>query len=218
MSKGNDVLKMLQTRKKIIVIEPHPELREALKLVINGSFIFSVTGSFEGFREALKHIHKNTPDIILMDLDIPDANGIEATFYLKERFPHIKIIINSNYDDSEIILEALKGGAVGYIMKESGYTELLTALEKIDKEGVYLSSRAIRAIISNYHINHESPITYRERQILQMMSAGKTYSQIAGELSISRETSKTHMRNIYHKLNVNSKSAAIAKANEDRLI
>src|SRR5687768_15853870 len=106
----------------------------------------------------------------------------------------------------------------GYITKSANYMELLSALEEIIRGGAPMSSRIARMVIDNYHINPNSPLTKRETTILQLISEGKTYTQISEELFISKETAKTHIKNIYSKLQVNSKSEAIAKANVEKLI
>lgn len=122
------------------------------------------------------------------------------------------------YEDSELVFEALKSGASGYITKSSNYVELLTALEEISRGGAPMSSRIARMVIDNFHVNPNSPLTRRETEILQLISEGKTYTQISEELFISKETSKTHIKNIYSKLQVNSRAEALAKANQDKLI
>jgi DNA-binding NarL/FixJ family response regulator len=209
---------MQQLRRRVVIVEPNDELRESYRLIINGSFKFSITGAYSNFEEAMRDLGKQMPDIFIMEIDLPGVSGIDATRMLREKYPHVKTILAANYEEGAIILEALKSGALGYLLKRSGYAELIAALEGIDNHGAYLSNSIARIIISNFHVNLNSPVTHRERQILQMLSVGKTYSEIAEELFISRETSKTHIRNIYQKLKVNSKSAAIAKANVEKLI
>jgi DNA-binding NarL/FixJ family response regulator len=124
----------------------------------------------------------------------------------------------SVYDDSEMVFEALRSGASGYITKSSNYIELLSALEEIVKGGAPMSSKIARFVIESFHVNPNSPLSKRETQILQLISEGKTYSQISEDLFIAKETSKTHIRNIYSKLQVNSKSEALAKATSEKLI
>jgi DNA-binding NarL/FixJ family response regulator len=122
------------------------------------------------------------------------------------------------YEDNEQVFEALKAGATGYITKSSNYLELLSALEEISRGGAPMSSKIARMVIDNFHINPNSPLTKRETEILQLISEGKTYTQISEQLFISKETAKTHIKNIYSKLQVNSKSEALARAAQDKLI
>lgn len=153
-----------------------------------------------------------------MDIQLPGMSGIEATKIIKERNHLIEIIMLTVHNDDEIVFEALKAGASGYIIKSDGYLEVIDALDEIVAGGAPMSSRIAKMVINNFHANLNSPLTKRERQILQFMAKGWTYSQIAEELGIAKETSKTHIRNIYVKLKVNSKSQAIEKATREKML
>ena len=205
-------------RIKIFIIEDDPDIRSAFTLIVDQSKKFKVAGAFESFEEAIKNFTADVPDLVMMDIQLPGTSGIEATKQIKERFPSVEVVIVTVFEDDEMVFEALKAGASGYITKGSNYLELMNALEEIVKGGAPMSSRIARMVIHNYHVNLNSPLTKRERQILQMVAGGKTYTMIGEELNISKETSKTHIRNIYAKLHVHSKSGAIAKANAERLI
>jgi DNA-binding NarL/FixJ family response regulator len=209
---------MNSLKKSVVIIDEDNNLLQISNLIINGTDKFIVIGLFNTFEEAFKSFKKSTPDIIMMDIDLPGTNGIDGTRLIRECYPKSEIVILTRSDQEGDILEAFKAGAVGYIIKSLNYLELVSALEEVVKGGSPLSSRVARKLVSNYHVNLNSPLSGRERQIMQMISVGKTYSEIAEECHISRETSKTHIRNIYGKLNVNSKSQAIAKATNARLI
>ncbi len=205
-------------KKRVVIVEEDSSLLQIFNLVIGGTDKFNVIGLYNTFDEAFKSFKKSIPDIVLMDIDLPGTNGIEGTRVIRECYPATEVVIVTNYENDETIFEALRAGAIGYILKSLNYVELILALEELIKGGAPLSSRIARKVINNYHVNLNSPLSNRERQIMQMISVGKTYSEIAEECHISKETSKTHIRNIYVKLKVNSKSEAIAKANNDRLI
>lgn len=209
---------MVALKKRVVIVEEDNSLLQIFNLVIGGTDKFNVIGLFNTFDEAFKSFKKVTPDIIMMDIDFPGTNGIQGTRLIRECYPRTEVVIVTNYENDEYIFEALKAGAIGYVLKSLNYVELILALEELVKGGAPLSSKIARKIINNYHVNLNSPLSSRERQIMQMISLGKTYSEIAEECHISKETSKTHIRNIYGKLKVNSKSEAIAKANSDRLI
>lgn len=209
---------MTSLKKRVVIVEDNHELRKSYEIIVNGSGKFSVTGAFDTFEEAYRFIGKNLPDIVLMDVDLPGKSGIEGVRVLREKHPHVESVMVTVYEDDEVVFEALKAGASGYITKSANHIELIEALEEIMRGGAPMSSRIARMVVNNYHVNLNSPLTSRERQILHMLSVGKTYSQIAEELNIAKETSKTHIRNIYAKLEVNSKSDAIAKANHERII
>lgn len=195
------------------------EIRNSFETIVNSSQKFTVVKGYSNCEDAIKHLNHDKPDIVLMDIELPGGmNGIQGTKIIKEKSPHTDIIMVTVFEDSELVFEALKSGASGYITKSANYLELLTALEEITKGGAPMSSKIARLVIDNFHVNPNSPLTKRETEILQLIAEGKTYTQISEELFISKETSKTHIKNIYSKLQVKSKSEAIARANQDKLI
>ena len=208
----------LPFKKRVLIVEDDAEIRNSFSLIVNSSQKFMVVNAYGSCEEAIDNVNRDKPEIVLMDIELPGMNGIQATKYIKDKNPHIDIVMVTVYEDSELVFEALKAGASGYITKSANYLELLTALEEIMKGGAPMSSRIARMVIDNFHVNPNSPLTKRETEILQLISEGKTYTQISEELFISKETAKTHIKNIYSKLQVNSKSEAIAKANLEKLI
>jgi DNA-binding NarL/FixJ family response regulator len=208
----------LPFKKRVTIVEDDQEIRNSFTLIVNSSQKFMVTSAYGSCEEAIANVNRDKPEIVLMDIELPGINGIQGTKILKDKSPQTEIIMVSVYEDSELVFEALKAGASGYITKSANYMELLTALEEIVKGGAPMSSRIARMVIDNFHVNPNSPLTKRETEILQLISEGKTYTQISEELFISKETAKTHIKNIYSKLQVNSKSEAIAKANLEKLI
>ena len=193
-------------------------LRESFTYIINTSDKFIAIGSYATAEEAISEFQQKKADIVLMDIELPGKSGIEATKWIKERFPHVEVIIVSVYEDNELVFNALKAGASGYITKSANYLELLSALEEIVRGGAPMSGRIARMVIHNFHLNPDSPLTQREKEVLNLISEGKTYTQISDQLFISRDTARTHIRNIYAKLNVNKKSEAIERATRDKLI
>ena len=208
----------LPFKKRVMIVEDDQEIRNSFTLIVNSSQKFMVVSAYGTAEEAIANINRDKPEIVLMDIELPGVNGIQGTKTIKDKSPHTDIIMVSVYEDSELVFEALKAGASGYITKSANYMELLSALEEIVKGGAPMSSRIARMVIDNFHVNPNSPLTKRETEILQLISEGKTYTQISEELFISKETAKTHIKNIYSKLQVNSKSEAIAKANLEKLI
>ena len=204
--------------KKVLIIEDDEEIRSSFSLIVNSSDKFMVINTYGSGESAISNLAKDQPDIVLMDIELPGMNGIQATKLIKDKYPEVEVVMVSVYEDSDLVFEALKAGASGYITKSANYMELLSALDEISRGGAPMSSRIARMVIDNFHVNPNSPLTKRETEILQLISEGKTYTQISEQLFISKETSKTHIKNIYAKLQVNSKSEAIAKANMDKLI
>ena len=208
----------LPFKKRVMIVEDDQEIRNSFTLIVNSSQKFMVVNAYGTAEDAIANLNRDKPEIVLMDIELPGVNGIHGTKVIKDKSPHTDIIMVSVYEDSELVFEALKAGASGYITKSANYMELLSALEEIVKGGAPMSSRIARMVIDNFHVNPNSPLTKRETEILQLISEGKTYTQISEELFISKETAKTHIKNIYSKLQVNSKSEAIAKANLEKLI
>jgi len=209
----------LSAKKRVLIIEDDPEIRHSFQVIVNSSQNFVVINTYNSCESDIKHLVPDKPEIVLMDIGLPGGmNGIQGTKIIKEKSPGTEIVMVSVYEDSELVFEALKSGASGYITKSANYQELLAALEEIVRGGAPMSSKIARMVIDNFHVNLNSPLTRRETEILSLIAEGKTYTQISEELFISKETSKTHIKNIYSKLQVKCKSEAIAKANLERLI
>jgi DNA-binding NarL/FixJ family response regulator len=209
----------LTAKKRVLIIEDDPEIRHSFQVIVNSSQNFIVINTYNSCEAAIKHLVTDKPEIVLMDIGLPGGmNGIQGTKIIKEKSPGTEIVMVSVYEDSELVFEALKSGASGYITKSANYQELLAALEEIVRGGAPMSSKIARMVIDNFHVNLNSPLTRRETEILSLIAEGKTYTQISEELFISKETSKTHIKNIYSKLQVKCKSEAIAKANSEKLI
>ena len=208
-----------EIKKRVLIVEDDKEIRNSFVVIVNSSSQFNVVNGYSSCEEAIKHLNHDKPDIILMDIELPGGmNGIKGAKIIKDKWPTADIIMVTVYEDSDMVFEALKSGASGYITKSANYRELLSALEEISKGGAPMSSKIARLVIDNFHVNPNSPLTKRETEILQLISEGKTYTQISEQLFISKETSKTHIKNIYAKLQVNCKSEAIAKATSEKLI
>ncbi|GAB3340395.1 response regulator transcription factor [Marivirga atlantica] len=205
-------------KKKVIIIEDQEDLRDSFELIINGSSSFFVSKTYPDGESAIKEITKSKPDIAMVDLELPGINGIEAISQIKEKSPKTECVIVTVYEDSELVFKGLKAGASGYIIKNANYLEIISALEEITKGGAPMSSQIARMVIQNFHVNPNSPLSSRETEVLKLIAEGKSYTQISEELFISKETARSHIKNIYVKLNVNSKSEAIDRARKDHLI
>lgn len=209
---------MSTLKRRVLIVEDDQEIRNSFSLIVNSSQNFIVANAYSNCEDAIKHLNSDRPDYVLMDIELPGMNGIKGTRIIKDKYPSAEIVMVTVYEDSDLVFEALKAGASGYITKSANYMELLAALDEITKGGAPMSSKIARLVIDNFHINPNSPLTKRETEILQLISEGKTYTQISEQLFISKETSKTHIKNIYAKLQVNCKSEALAKATLEKLI
>lgn len=207
-------------RKYISIIEDNVIFRENLAAYLSQLNNYFLLGTYDCFETALADFKSgNHPDIILMDIGLPGKNGIEGTKIIKQLFPKIELIIVTVFEDSNMVFEALKAGACGYLTKSLGLPELKKALDDLEKGGAPMSNKIAKMVVESFQLNHEdNTLSKREKEVLTLLAKGKTYSTIAVELFISKTTVRTHIRNIYQKLHVNSKAEAIRLANEKKMI
>ena len=205
-------------RSRIVIVEDNDAVREGFSLIINSVSNYYVVNAYDNAEDAIKNLRKDAPEIVLMDLELPGINGIEAIGIIKKTNPNIQLIVNTIYENSELVFQALCAGASGYITKNSSHTELLDAIDEVINGGAPMSTKIAKMVVNSFQKNPNSPLSSRETQVLELLSKGKSYSMIAQELFITKETAKSHIKNIYSKLQVNSKSEAIAKATKEKLI
>jgi DNA-binding NarL/FixJ family response regulator len=205
-------------RSRIIIVEDNHAVREGFSLIINSISNYYVVNSYDNAEDAIKNLKKDKPEIVIMDLELPGMSGIEAISVIKKSNPSIEILVNTIYENSELVFQALCAGASGYITKNTNHTELLTAIKEVIQGGAPMTSNIAKMVVRSFQRNPNSPISARETEVLELLSQGKSYSMIAKELFITKETAKSHIKNIYSKLQVNSKSEAIAKATKEKLI
>jgi DNA-binding NarL/FixJ family response regulator len=205
-------------RSRIVIVEDNDVVREGFALIINSISNYYVVNSYDNAEDSIKNLKKDKPDVILMDLELPGMSGIEAIAAIKKINPTIEILVNTIYENSELVFQALCAGASGYITKNSNHTELLNAIKELIQGGAPMTSNIAKMVVKSFQKNPNSPISARETEVLELLAQGKSYSMIARDLFITKETAKSHIKNIYSKLQVNSKSEAIAKATRDKLI
>ena len=205
-------------KSRIVIVEDNDAVREGFSLIINSVSNYLVVNAYDNAEDAIKNVRKDKPDVILMDLELPGMNGIEAIAIIKKSSPQIDLIVNTIYENSDLVFQALVAGASGYITKNTSHTELLDAIEEVINGGAPMSSKIAKMVVASFQKNPNSPLSKRETQVLELLSKGKSYSMIAQELFVTKETAKSHIKNIYSKLQVNSKSEAIAKATKEKLI
>jgi DNA-binding NarL/FixJ family response regulator len=203
---------------RIVIIEDNDVVRESLKLLISGFGGHEVTGAYPSCEIAFKHLDKDEPGLILMDLELPGMNGIEGIYYIKKHKPETDVLMLTVHDDSEMVFQALIAGASGYITKSSPHNKILDAIDEIHNGGAPMSTNIAKMVVESFQRNLNTPLSPRETEVLELLASGKSYSVIADELFIHKETVKTHIKNIYIKLQVNSKAAAIEFARKNKLI
>jgi DNA-binding NarL/FixJ family response regulator len=203
---------------QIVVIEDDEIIREGYSLLISQSEGFRVVNSYASFDEAVKTIADDFPDVILLDIEMPGTNGIQAIPKLKRMLPHTYILILTVYESEKMIFDALASGASGYLTKNTPASKIVESIREVKDGGGPMSVNIARMVIKSFQKNQESPLSKRETQILEQVAEGKSRSQIAKDLFIDLETVRSHIKNIYLKLDVNSRADAIKAAKENKLI
>jgi DNA-binding NarL/FixJ family response regulator len=209
---------MESTTSKIVIVEDNDVVRDGFSLLISSLSEHEVIAAYESCEEAIKNLEKDNPDLVLMDIELPGMNGIEGTRLIKKARPEIEILVITVHDDSDLVFQALVAGASGYITKNAPHNRILDAIKEVGKGGAPMSSNIARMVVESFQRNQNSPLSPRETEVLELLSEGKSYSVIADELFIHKETVKSHIKNIYFKLQVNSKAAAIEVAKKNKLI
>ena len=203
---------------RIVIVEDDDVIRGSFVSLLNDNERFICIADYDNCEEAIKRLAMDEPDIILMDIGLPGISGIEGIKRIKNIRPHIDILTVTVHDEGEIVFNALCAGATGYLTKNISPQRLIEAIDEVRNGGAPMSTNIARLVIRSFQRSTDSPLSSRETQVLQHLSRGKSYTMIADELYINKETVRTHIKNIYQKLNVHSKSAAIEKASKDRLI
>ncbi len=202
----------------IAIIEDNPQYRTAISIIMQLNENMRLIHKLENCDEMIERFDTDKPDVVLMDIDMPGMNGIEAVWKLKKHWPEIKILMLTVFEDDEKIFGAIKAGANGYLLKKDSPQKILDAVEAVYK-GESPMNGMIAAKVLDYFQHQqqkdkeldESHLTEREKEILQLLIQGNSYKEIAGTLFISVETLNSHIKNIYRKLNVHSRSELAAR-------
>ncbi len=202
----------------VCIVEDDSVIREGFALLINSTAGFRTIHTYSNCEEALQHLLEDDPDVVLMDIELPGMNGIEGITKIKKIRPQTNIIVITVYENDDLVFKALCAGAGGYLTKNMPPSRLLEAIQEIQNGGAPMSTNVARMVVQSFQKNRNSPLTSRETEVLELLAKGKSYSTIADELFVDKETIRTHIKNIYWKLEVHSKAEAIEKATKERLI
>lgn len=203
---------------KISIVEDDEIIRESTFSLINDSASFECVSAYERCEDLIFNINDDAPDIILMDIELPGISGIEGIKRIKKLNPAIDIIAVTVHENDSMVFDALCAGASGYLTKNISPEKLLAAIGEAVKGGAPMSTCIAKMVVQSFHKNINSPLSPRETEVLQLLAKGKSYSMIAEELFIDKETVRSHIKNIYIKLKVNSKSEALERASKEKLI
>ena len=216
-------METVTTNIKTAVVEDMRDIREGLATLINFTDGFTCTGAFRSMEDAIHRIRHDVPDVLLSDIGLPGMNGIEGIKILKEKFPQMTVLMLTVYEDDERIFDALCAGASGYLLKRTSPAKILENIREAVSGGAPMSPEVANRVIRLFRDIRppervEYDLTPHETRLLKLLVEGHNYTTAAEELRVSYNTIKFHMRHIYEKLQVHSKSEAVAKALQNRLV
>lgn len=206
----------------VVIVEDVPEVREGLAQIIRDSGVLVCIKTFSNAEDAVIEIPIIFPHVVLMDINLPGMCGIKAVARLKERCPETQFVMLTIYDDDENVFRALQAGATGYLLKKAKPKDIVNAIRDVYNGGSPMSSQIARRVVQSFQIspsamNEYNTLSGREKEVLQFLAKGYRYKEIADRLYICIDTVRTHIRNIYKKLQVGSRTEALNKINSKNL-
>jgi len=210
--------------KRIVIFDDNDNRREGLELLINMTDNMKCVGTFHDCSNVLKDVEASKPDVVLMDIDMPKVNGIEGVKLIRKKYPDVKILMQTVFEDDEKIFDSICAGADGYILKKAQPHDLMKAITEVLEGGAPMTPSIARQVIrlmNKQHSKHgdtDFHLTTREHEILSLLVQGLSYKMIAERCSISLPTVNSHIQNIYEKLHVRSGTEAVAKAIEQNIV
>ncbi len=204
---------------RVLIVDDHPVVREGLAAVLEDTKDVRVVGAVGSAEEALASVAVGSPDVVLLDLELPGMNGVDAIPRLTAAAPRPRVVVLTAYDTEERVLGALKAGAAGYLLKGAGAAEIVQAIRAVAAGGSYLTPRVAARVVAQVNAPRRSGrLSDRERQVLRLVARGRSNKQIARDLGITERTVKFHMTSIFNKLGADNRAQAIAIAAERRLL
>ena len=209
---------------RVAIFEDKSLLRESLYQLINGAEGLTCVGAFADCNEIIFSLKRTMPQVVLMDIQMPGINGIEGVKIIKENFPQIKIIMQTVVEDDDKIFASICNGASGYLLKNTTPSRLLQAIVEVYEGGAPMTPAIAQKVLDKFR--RQSPVfskemnslSAREKEVLEHLVEGMSYKMIATECKISTDTVRYHIRNIYDKLHVHSKSEAVIKAMKGKMV
>lgn len=207
---------------KVLLYDDADAFREAIALLLGGTEGFEVVGNFNNCESSVADIEVLKPDVILMDIDMPGATGIDGVRMVREKNNTVKIIMLTVFDNNKNIYDAIRFGANGYVLKKSAPDAIINAIKDVYDGGAPMNSSIATQVLQMFAgmspASQNYGLSEKEKEVLRSLVEGNSYKMVAASLKISIDTVRSHIRNIYEKLQVNSKSAAVAKALKDRIL
>lgn len=209
----------------IVIYEDNQDLRDSLSVLLRGTDGIELLDAFPTCEHVYKQIGELRPDLVLMDIDMPIANGLSGLRTIKQHFPAVNVLMLTVFEDNEYIFDSICAGAVGYLLKKTPPARLIEAIYDAQSGGAPMTSSIARKVLQMFpqtpqriEKDNTHNLTEREREILALLVKGNSYKMIAAACTISIDTVRSHIKNIYEKLHVHSQTEAVAKAIQQRLV
>jgi DNA-binding NarL/FixJ family response regulator len=209
---------MEEDKIKVIIVEDDDIIRESFAALLNDSDDLCCIANYGDCETAIKNLLNDKPDIVLMDISLPGISGIEGIKRIKKLNSSVELIAVTVHENDNIVFDALCAGACGYLTKNVPPKKIIDSVKEAYNGGSPMSTNIARMVVQSFHKSNSSPLSARETEVLQHLSQGKSYTMIAEELFIDKETVRTHIKNIYQKLEVHSKAEALEKASREKFI
>jgi DNA-binding NarL/FixJ family response regulator len=208
---------------RVSIYEDNAKLRDLLELLIGHTEGFAISGSYPDCNNVKDDIKRDHPDVVIMDIDMPGRSGLEGVQLIKEVDVNVRVVMHTVFDDDDRLFTCLTNGADGYLLKKDSWAHLVNAIREVYEGGAPMSPGIANRVLKAFRLSKQSSkndyhITDREHQVLELLARGFSYRMIGIEFSISPETVKRHLKNIYQKLHVQCGPEAVAKAIRERII
>lgn len=207
---------------RIVIYDDNEQRRESLKALLLLTEGMECVASFSDCSHVLEDMKTHIPDVVLMDIAMPNVDGISGVSIIKKYFPHIRIIMQTVYEDEEKIFASLKAGAEGYILKTASAEKITQSIEEVYQGGAYMTPSVALRVMNFFNSpvkkNEEYHLTPREKEVLKFLSEGLSYKMVADKLGISYFTVNAHVKKIYEKLHVHSLGEAVSLALKNRIV
>lgn len=211
---------------KVCVFDDHKKVRQAMEVILKSSHDFQFVGSYENANSVVADVEECQPDVILMDIEMPGTSGIDAVKLVHQKFPDIKIIMQTVFADDDKIFYSICFGASGYLLKSTPTARILEAIKEVHEGGAPMTPQIALKVLQLFQQNipkqqtvrEDYQLSKREKEVLELLVQGKGLKIISSELFISYDTVRSHIKNIYEKLHVASLTEAVAKTINERLI
>ncbi len=216
---------MTSNKLRVVLVDDHDLLRRGIKTMLESEAEIQVVGEAADGTDVLDIVEETVPDVVLMDVIMPNKDGIEATREIKDRFPNVGVVVLSGHDEQQFVFDAVKAGASGYVLKSADLEEVVETVKSVARGQATIDPTMAMQVLSEFQSYQSAdvsdvyqPLTPREKEILKLMSDGLPNKTIANRLSISERTVTTHIANIYSKLHVNNRVSAIQEAIRRRIL